>query len=142
MVAVAPSRVVRPPLDVAGGKPVSACRAIRWRMSVCSPSRDGWLELGDRIWVRRYETADETCAVIGSARGLVAVDTRLSHRHADELLADIATSSRQPVIAAVNTHGHWDHAFGNARFSQLPIWGHVTARRSWPRRARRWWLGC
>lgn len=29
------------------------------------------------------------------------------------------------LVAAVNTHGHWDHAFGNARFADVPIWGHV-----------------
>ena len=97
-------------------------RAIRGS----SPSQQGWLEIGDRIWVRRYEFADETCAVIGSEHGLVAVDTRASHRHADERLADFAMLSSKPVVAAVNTHGHWDHAFGNARFSHLPTRDRLT----------------
>jgi glyoxylase-like metal-dependent hydrolase (beta-lactamase superfamily II) len=83
-----------------------------------------WHEVGDRVWVRRYELLDQTIAVVGSASGLVVIDTRSSHLLADELRDDLR---RLPgsVMAVVNTHGHWDHSFGNARFVDAPIWGHV-----------------
>jgi glyoxylase-like metal-dependent hydrolase (beta-lactamase superfamily II) len=83
-----------------------------------------WREVGDRIWVRRYESLDQTIGAIGGSAGLVVIDTRSSHRLADELRADL---ERLPgsLAAVVNTHGHWDHAFGNARFVPTRIWGHV-----------------
>jgi glyoxylase-like metal-dependent hydrolase (beta-lactamase superfamily II) len=83
-----------------------------------------WREVADRVWVRRYEALDQTIGVIGAADGLVVIDTRASHRLADELRDELR---RLPgtVAAVVNTHGHWDHAFGNARFLPTPIWGHV-----------------
>jgi glyoxylase-like metal-dependent hydrolase (beta-lactamase superfamily II) len=85
----------------------------------------GWLEIGNRVWTRRYDFADETVGVIGGSAGLVVVDTRATEVDADKLIRDIEHVSRDPVIAVVNTHGHWDHAFGNARFSLVPIWGHA-----------------
>ena len=45
-----------------------------------------WREVGDRVWVRRYQALDQTIGVIGSAAGLVVVDTRANHRLADELM--------------------------------------------------------
>ena len=83
-----------------------------------------WREVGDRAWVRRYEALDQTIGVIGGSDGLVVVDTRASHRLADELRDDLRALPGA-VAAVVNTHGHWDHAFGNARFRDVPIWGHV-----------------
>ena len=83
-----------------------------------------WREVGDRVWVRRYEALDQTIGVIGSAAGLVVIDTRGNHRLADELRREL-DELPGGVAAAVNTHGHWDHAFGNARFTDAPIWGHV-----------------
>lgn len=83
-----------------------------------------WQEIGDRIWVRRYERLDQTIGVIGGALGLVVVDTRASHRLADELRDELRQLPGE-VVAVVNTHGHWDHVFGNARFRDSPIWGHV-----------------
>lgn len=83
-----------------------------------------WREVGDRVWVRRYESLDQTIGVIGGAAGMVVIDTRSSHRLADELRADLKHLPGS-VAAVVNTHGHWDHAFGNARFVPTPIWGHV-----------------
>ena len=83
-----------------------------------------WREVGDRVWVRRYQALDQTIGVIGGADGLVVIDTRANHRLADEL-RDEVKQLPGAVVAAVNTHGHWDHAFGNARFVPTPIWGHL-----------------
>jgi glyoxylase-like metal-dependent hydrolase (beta-lactamase superfamily II) len=83
-----------------------------------------WREVADRVWVRRYASLDQTIGVIGGDAGLVVIDTRSSHRLADELRADLAQLPGS-TAAVVNTHGHWDHAFGNARFLPAPIWGHV-----------------
>lgn len=74
--------------------------------------------------MRRYESLDQTIGVIGGASGLIVVDTRASHRLADELRAELAELPGA-VVGAINTHGHWDHVFGNARFRSTPIWGHV-----------------
>ena len=83
-----------------------------------------WREVGDRVWVRRYAPLDQTIGVIGSAEGLLVVDTRASHRLADELREELRELPGR-IIGAVNTHGHWDHVFGNARFLPGRIWGHV-----------------
>lgn len=83
-----------------------------------------WQEVGDRVWVRRYEVLDQTIGVIGGASGLVVIDTRATHPLADELRDELAQLPGR-LAAVVNTHGHWDHAFGNSRFLPTPIWGHV-----------------
>ena len=83
-----------------------------------------WQEIGDRVWVRRYEALDQTIGAVGGEAGLAVIDTRANHRLADELRDDLRELPGR-VVAVVNTHGHWDHAFGNARFATLPIWGHV-----------------
>ena len=83
-----------------------------------------WNEVGDRVWVRRYEALDQTIGAIGGEAGLAVIDTRANHRLADELRDDLRQLPGD-LVAVVNTHGHWDHAFGNARFAPLPIWGHV-----------------
>ncbi|MCA1569225.1 MAG: MBL fold metallo-hydrolase [Chloroflexi bacterium] len=83
-----------------------------------------WREVGDRTWIRRYEELDQTIGVIGGDAGLVVIDTRATHRLADELRDELKQLPGS-VFAVVNTHGHWDHTFGNARFLPAPIWGHV-----------------
>jgi glyoxylase-like metal-dependent hydrolase (beta-lactamase superfamily II) len=83
-----------------------------------------WNEVGDRVWVRRYEALDQTIGAIGGEAGLAVIDTRANHRRADELRGDLRQLPGE-VVAVVNTHGHWDHVFGNARFAPVPIWGHV-----------------
>jgi glyoxylase-like metal-dependent hydrolase (beta-lactamase superfamily II) len=83
-----------------------------------------WLEIGDRVFVRRYAFYDQNIGVIlGDASALV-VDTRISHRQAEETIADIRVLTPLPVRVVVNTHGHSDHAFGNRSFRPAEIWGH------------------
>lgn len=89
-----------------------------------------WQEVGERVFIRRYrawrdEPFDQNIGVILGANGVVVVDTRGSHRLADELLGELRSLTRAPVGAIVNTHHHWDHTWGNARFLPAPIWGHV-----------------
>jgi glyoxylase-like metal-dependent hydrolase (beta-lactamase superfamily II) len=89
-----------------------------------------WAEVGDRVFVRRYRTwndepFDQNVGAVLGADGVLVVDTRASQRLADELLGDLATLTRDPVAAVVNTHHHWDHTWGNARFAAERTWGHV-----------------
>src|SRR4051794_34373915 len=88
-----------------------------------------WAEVGDRVFVRRYAFYDQNIGVILGDDGVLVVDTRVSHRQADEILSDLATLTPLPVRAVVNTHGHNDHAFGNHRFRPAPIWGHARCAR-------------
>jgi glyoxylase-like metal-dependent hydrolase (beta-lactamase superfamily II) len=96
-----------------------------------------WREAGDRVWVRRYESLDQTIGVIGGEAGLVVVDTRATHRAADELRGELRQLPGS-VHAVVNTHGHWDHVFGNARFLPAPIWGHVRCPAMIAERGEEW----
>jgi glyoxylase-like metal-dependent hydrolase (beta-lactamase superfamily II) len=86
-----------------------------------------WTEVGDRVFVRRYAFYDQNIAVVLGDDGVLLVDTRVSHRQADEILRDMRELTPLPVRAVVNTHGHSDHAFGNARFRPAPIWGQTRA---------------
>jgi len=83
-----------------------------------------WQEVADRVWIRRYESLDQTIGAIGGDAGVAVIDTRATHRLADELRDDLRQLPGD-LVAVVNTHGHWDHAFGNARFTPLSIWAHV-----------------
>lgn len=88
-----------------------------------------WSEVGDRVFVRRYAFFDQNITAILGDDGVLIVDTRSTLAQADEILADLAALTPHPVRAVVNTHGHFDHAFGNTRFRPAPIWGHERAAR-------------
>ena len=88
-----------------------------------------WTEVGDRVFTRRYTFYDQNIGAILGDDGVLIVDTRVSHRQADEVLSDLKGLTQLPVRAVVNTHGHNDHAFGNHRFRPAPIWGHERCAR-------------
>ena len=50
---------------------------------------DGWVEIGDRVFVRRYAFYDQNIGVVlGDGEALV-IDTRSTHEQAREILADL-----------------------------------------------------
>jgi glyoxylase-like metal-dependent hydrolase (beta-lactamase superfamily II) len=89
----------------------------------------GWEEVAAGVFRRRYQPHDVSVCAVRGAGGLLVCDTRSSHRQADEIRADLRELGPLPVRWVVNTHAHFDHTFGNARFGPAsdigaPIYGH------------------
>lgn len=85
----------------------------------------GWVEVADGVFQRRYDPLDISVCVVRGRGGLLLVDTRSSPRQADEIRSHLRELANDPVVGVVNTHAHFDHTFGNQRFTTVPIYGHV-----------------
>ncbi len=85
-------------------------------------------ELADGVYRRRYGFLDLNVGVVVGDDGVLVVDTRASHREANELISELRALTSLPVRWVVNTHWHWDHTFGNSRFAGAEIWGHERCR--------------
>jgi glyoxylase-like metal-dependent hydrolase (beta-lactamase superfamily II) len=86
---------------------------------------DGWVELDDRVFVRRYAFYDQNIGVILGGGEALVIDTRSTHAQAREIVADLRELTTDPVTVVVDTHGHFDHAYGNRVFRPATIWGHA-----------------
>lgn len=87
-------------------------------------SMHGWIEVADRVYVRRHRRFDVNCGLVVGADEALLVDTRSWLEEADELHESIRALTNVPVRHVVNTHGHFDHCFGNERFAgDATIWG-------------------
>jgi glyoxylase-like metal-dependent hydrolase (beta-lactamase superfamily II) len=86
----------------------------------------GWVEIGDRVFVRRYAFFDQNIGVVlgHGPDGVMVIDTRSTHVQAREILTDLRELTATPVSVVVDTHGHFDHAYGNHVFRPASIWGH------------------
>jgi glyoxylase-like metal-dependent hydrolase (beta-lactamase superfamily II) len=84
-----------------------------------------WTEIGDRVFVRRYEFYDQNIGVVLGGDDVLLIDTRSTHAQAREIAAELKELTAAPVTIVVDTHGHFDHAFGNHVFRPATIWGHV-----------------
>ena len=83
-----------------------------------------WVEVGDRVFVRRYAFFDQNIGVVLGDDGALVIDTRSTHAQAREIVDDLHEVTALPVTVVVDTHGHFDHAFGNHVFRPALIWGH------------------
>ena len=84
---------------------------------------DGWVEIGDRCFVRRYAFYDQNIGLIlGDGEALV-IDTRSTYGQAREIVEHVREVTGDPITVVVDTHGHFDHAFGNAILRPATIWG-------------------
>ncbi len=84
-----------------------------------------WQEIGDRVFTRRYRFFNQQIGVVLGGRDVLVVDTRSTPAQAREIVADVRRLTRDPVSIVVDTHWHFDHAFGNSVFRPASIWGHV-----------------
>jgi glyoxylase-like metal-dependent hydrolase (beta-lactamase superfamily II) len=82
-----------------------------------------WVEIGDRVFVRRYEFYDQNIGVVLGDGAVLLIDTRSTHVQAKEIAEDLRMLTTDPVTIVVDTHGHFDHAFGNHIFRPATIWG-------------------
>jgi len=89
-----------------------------------------WTELGTGVFVKRYEVGDINIAAVVGPQGVTIIDTRGSAAEAQEVVDDVERQFTLPIVAAVNTHAHYDHTFGNSVFARLgvPIVGHQRIR--------------
>jgi len=83
-----------------------------------------WIEVGDRVFTKRYRFYDQQIGVILGGTDVCVIDTRISAGQAREILEDLRSLTASPVTHVVDTHWHTDHAFGNAVFRPATIWGH------------------
>jgi glyoxylase-like metal-dependent hydrolase (beta-lactamase superfamily II) len=88
-------------------------------------------EVGERCWVARFEFLDVNVGLVGGERGLLVVDTHASEVEARRVVEEVRRLGVGDVVAVVNTHEHFDHAFGNVVFSEEygapPIYAHEAA---------------
>ena len=83
-----------------------------------------WTEIGDRVFVRRHRFFDQNIVAVLDRGEALVVDTRSTYPQAREIIDDLRALSAPRVTVVVNTHGHYDHAFGNRVFRPAVIWGH------------------
>lgn len=87
-----------------------------------------WLEIGDRVFVRRYAFYDQNIVVVLGGDRTLVVDTRSTPAQARELLTDARELGIGRFDVVVNSHGHYDHVFGNHQLRPAVIWGHDRCR--------------
>jgi glyoxylase-like metal-dependent hydrolase (beta-lactamase superfamily II) len=81
-----------------------------------------WDEVGDGVFVRRYEFFDQNIVAIRGDGEVGVVDTRTTYAQARELQDDLRRLTPDPWVV-INTHHHFDHSNGNALFLPADIWG-------------------
>jgi glyoxylase-like metal-dependent hydrolase (beta-lactamase superfamily II) len=88
--------------------------------------REAWRDVGRDVYVRRHESYDLNVGLIVGSSACAVIDTRASHEQGRDLAAAVRQVTPLPWLV-VNTHGHFDHCFGNTVFLPAEIWGHERA---------------
>lgn len=76
-----------------------------------------FVEVSDRVWVARYDWFDVNVGLVAGSAGLLVIDTNATPALGRDALDAVRRISGAPIAAAVNTHMHFDHTFGNSVFA-------------------------
>lgn len=97
------------------------------------PEHAMWEPIAPGVLRRRLPGLELNVAVVTGRDGVLLVDTGSHGLEAGRLLSSLARELPahglpDRVVAVVNTHGHFDHCFGNAAvlraFPDARVWGH------------------
>lgn len=97
-------------------------------MTSSNGARTEIVEVARGVYARLHEGLTNAGIIVGDDSVLV-IDSLRVPSFARELRADVRRITDKPVRYLVDTHGHWDHAFGNEEFTDAIIVGHVNCRR-------------
>lgn len=84
------------------------------------------MEVAPDVYYRRYDPVDVSVGAILGTDGVTIIDTRNNPEEAEQILDHVTEYFSRPVVAAINTHAHYDHTFGNQVFreTKIPVYGH------------------
>lgn len=92
------------------------------------PLSGAWSEIAPGIHLLTTDPAQVNLGLIVGPTGAVVVDTGSSPAQGRALRESIAGVTDVPLIGAIVTHHHYDHAFGLAAFDDLDTIGHESLR--------------
>ncbi len=98
------------------------------------------VEVANGVFARLHEGLTNAGIIVGDDSVLV-IDSLRVPSFARDLRADVRRLTDKPVKYVVDTHGHWDHAFGNEEFTDATIIGHVNCRRELEEVGEAWRAG-
>ncbi|WP_081913514.1 MBL fold metallo-hydrolase [Glycomyces sp. NRRL B-16210] len=82
---------------------------------------DRWIEVADRVWVRRLEELDQSLGLVVGDDCCLVVDTGISADAGFAFATAIRELTDLPWQVAY-THDHFDHWFGTSAFGESAIW--------------------
>lgn len=98
------------------------------------------VEVAGGVYARLHEGLTNAGIIVGDD-GVLVIDSLRLPSFARDLRADVRKITDKPIRYLVDTHGHWDHAFGNEEFTDAIIVGHVNCRRELEELGEEWKQG-
>ena len=85
------------------------------------------IELETGVYARIQEGLTNSGIIVGDDSVLI-IDSLRVPSFARDLIEDVRHITNKPIKYVVDTHSHWDHAWGNEEFPEAVIIGHENAR--------------
>jgi glyoxylase-like metal-dependent hydrolase (beta-lactamase superfamily II) len=82
---------------------------------------DRWIEVADRVWVRRLTALDQTLGLVIGDESCLVIDTGINAEAGFEFATAVRDKTDLPWQVAY-THDHFDHWFGTSAFGESAIW--------------------
>ena len=99
-----------------------------------------FVEMADGVFARLHPGLTNAGIIIGPDSVLV-IDSLRVPSFARALIEDVRRLTPKPIAYVIDTHSHWDHAWGNEEFPDSTIIGHTNCRAEMMDLSRReWWL--